>query len=151
MSGSHLNLLPLYGLHGPVCNCLSAGASAVPLNNYLNFSCFSILEPLAATLPVISFLKRRGRGEGGGGGCYFFRLVKSGDVKKDSYDCCWGMWKNDAHLKNIACPSCSIHNKYSLIQHSIDGLTIRMCCMCVCRREGVGYVVWARVLLCLIL
>ena len=45
------------------------------------FSCFSILEPLAATLPVIYFLKSWGGG-GGGGGCYFFRLVQWGMSKK---------------------------------------------------------------------
>ena len=44
------------------------------------FSCFSILEPLAATLPVIYFLKSWGKG--GGGGCYFFRLVQGGVSKK---------------------------------------------------------------------
>ena len=80
------------------------------------FSCFSILEPLAATLPVIYFLKSWGGGGGGGGGV-IFSFGTEGDVKKNSYDCCGGMWKNDAHLKNIVSPSCSINNKYSLIQH----------------------------------
>lgn len=44
------------------------------------FSCFSILEPLAATWPVIYFLIKWGKG--GGDGCYFLRLLKRGDVKK---------------------------------------------------------------------
>lgn len=40
LSGCHLNYLPLYGLHGPVCNYLRAGASAVPFNKYLLFQLF---------------------------------------------------------------------------------------------------------------
>ena len=46
------------------------------------FSCFSILEPLAATLPVIYFLKSWGGGGGGGGGFFFFRLVQGAMTKK---------------------------------------------------------------------
>ena len=44
------------------------------------FSCFSILEPLAATWPVIYFLIKWGKG--GGGWLLFSSFVKEGGCQK---------------------------------------------------------------------